>query len=109
MGRSATQVATKAGGFLVDGSHICYPNPLTSSPLHVRAEATQNGQARVSIYNLEGEQVATAGPQTVFGGEPFELVLPFDNLAGGMYLCRLVLECDCGGSQTSVITFGAAK
>jgi len=108
-GLSPSQVVLASGQFLVNGSHICYPNPLTADQLRVRAEARRPGEASLQILNLEGEEVATAGPVTVLGGEPFEFEIPFTQYASGLYLCRLVFRCACGGSETSVITFAAAR
>ncbi len=108
-GPSPGKAVFAGGKYLVTGSHICYPNPLTTDRLRVRAEARQPGEASLQILNLEGEEVATAGPTTVPGGEPFEFEIPFTQYASGMYLCRLVFRCTCGGSETSVITFAATR
>jgi hypothetical protein len=108
-GRVESNLVIGGGSFLVEGSHICYPNPLTTDHLRIRAEARQPGEAQVVILNLEGEEVATAGPTAVLGGEPFEFELPFTSFASGVYLCRLFFRCECGGSETSIVAFAAAR
>jgi hypothetical protein len=108
-GQAESSLATSGGNLLVAGSHFCYPNPLTTDNLRVRAEARQPGEAQVVILNLEGEEVVAAGPTAVTGGEPFEIELPFANFASGVYLCRLEFRCECGGSETSIVTFAAAR
>jgi hypothetical protein len=90
------------------GSHICYPSPLRDGPLHVRAQAGRDAAARVVVYNLEGEEVSTAGPQAVRAGEPFEITLPLAGIASGVYVCRLEIA-DGTVSETSVVPFAVAR
>jgi M6 family metalloprotease-like protein len=100
--------AVSDGTGLVPGSHFCYPNPLSGDVLQVRAQLRQAGRALVTIHDLSGEQVATSSWQAVAGVEPFSLDVDLATVASGMYLCRLVVESDGGGSDVSVVTFAVA-
>ncbi|MFH1843624.1 MAG: VCBS repeat-containing protein [bacterium] len=90
-------------------NHICYPSPLTSGPLHVRAIPTRDGQAQATIYNLEGEEVVSASLETVLRDMPFELLLPLERVASGLYVCRLQVDAREGGTMTSVKSFAIAR
>jgi hypothetical protein len=100
--------AVASGSGLVAGSHFCYPNPLSGDVLQVRAQLRQAGRAMVTIHDLGGEQVATTAWQSVAGVEPFSLEVELTGVASGMYMCRLVVESDGGGSDVSVVTFAVA-
>jgi hypothetical protein len=97
-----------AGTGLVPGSHFCYPNPLSEGVLHVRGQMRRTGRALVTIHDLTGEQVATTSWRAVAGVEPFSLDVDLSAVASGMYLCRLVVESDGGGSDVSVVAFAVA-
>lgn len=97
--------AVAAGTGLVAGSHFCYPSPLTGDVLHVRAQLRSPGRARAFVYDLAGEAVATSAWRQVAAVEPFSLDVELASVASGMYLCRLVVACDDGGSDVSVVTF----
>jgi hypothetical protein len=99
-------VATGTG--LVPGSHFCYPNPLSEDVLHVRGQSRRTGRALVTIHDLSGEQVAAASWRAVAGVEPFSLDVDLSGVVSGMYLCRLVVENDAGGSDVSVVAFAVA-
>jgi hypothetical protein len=101
--------AVAAGTGLVPGSHICYPSPLLEGTLKVRGTARSAGRARVFIYNLEGEEVASTGWRAVPDTAPFDLAVELDGVVSGMYLCRLVLESDGGGADQSVIPFAVVR
>lgn len=96
------------GTGLVPGSHFCYPNPLHEGVLHVRGQIRQTGRALVTIHDLSGEQVAITAWHAVAGIEPFGLDVDLSALASGMYLCRLVVASDAGGSDVSVVAFAVA-
>jgi hypothetical protein len=98
-------VAPEPGHGLVAGSHICYPSPLRGDMLHVRGEAYRAGTAKVTVYDLEGEEVAAAGPSAVLDSVPFEIMLPLRGVASGMYICRLEYRSTEGASQTSIKSF----
>ncbi len=82
-------------GLLAPGGGICYPNPLGAGPLHVRAEALVDCEISVTLYNLEGEVVASPPSVTAIAGDPIEVLLSVDGAASGVYLCRL--EARAGG------------
>ena len=100
--------AVAAGVGLVPGSHFCYPNPLIGGTLGVRAQVRAAGRARVTIHDLGGEQVVETPWQDVAAVEPFSLEVDLTGVASGMYLCRLVVSDDAGGSDVSVVTFAVA-
>lgn len=99
-------VATGTG--LVEGSHFCYANPLTGSVLHVRGQIRSPGRARAVVHDLAGEEVAATPWREVAAVEPFSLDVDLASVASGMYLCRLLVVCDDGGSDVSVVTFAVA-
>jgi M6 family metalloprotease-like protein len=93
------------GTGLVSGSHKCYPSPLVSGPLYVRGQLKSQGRARAFVYNLEGEEIAATGWNEVAAVEPFSLEISLDGVATGLYVCRLVVESDGGGTDYSVVQF----
>jgi hypothetical protein len=97
------------GGLLAAGSHVCYPNPLTDGPLYVRGLSSASVAVRVTVLNLEGEEVAASGPRRFPAGEPFEVQLPLDEAASGLYLCRLRVQAADGVSEISVVPFAVAR
>lgn len=97
------------GEGLVAGSHICFPSPLTSGPLRVRASARTPGRARAYVYNLEGEAVATSGWRDVPVREPFTLDVDLGSAASGLYVCRLVFEGPGGTRDQSVRSFAVVR
>ncbi len=96
------------GAVLVAGSHICYPNPVTQGVLHVRGTAAEDGRVRVSIMNLEGEDVANSGWLDAVGAVPFEVDVDLGDVAAGMYVCRLEVSTGRGG-QTSIKTVAVVR
>ncbi len=97
------------GSGLVSGSHICYPSPLLSGPLQVRASARSTGRARAEIYNLSGELVEGSTWQPVSAREPFSISLDLDRAVSGMYFCRLTLVGDDGATDHSVISVAVVR
>jgi M6 family metalloprotease-like protein len=93
------------GTGLVVGSHHCYPSPLESGPLYVRGQVHTSGRARAYVYNLEGEEVVASGWQDVAAVEPFVIEIALNGAATGLYLCRLVVESQDGGTDYSVVQF----
>jgi hypothetical protein len=98
-----------SGSGLVSGSHTCYPSPLLSGPLHVRASARSTGRARAEIYNLSGELVESSTWQPVSAREPFAISLDLDRAVSGMYFCRLTLVADDGATDHSVISVAVVR
>ncbi len=72
---------------------FAYPNPAVGDLVTFRFQADYDAQARLVIYNLEGEEVAVAGLSHT-GGEISEYRWPLGDLASGVYLCRLTLSGD---------------
>jgi len=94
---------------LVDGSHFCYPSPLLAGPLTVRAAVVRDSDARVFVYNLEGQQVALTNGKRVLAGEPFEITVDLDNVVTGLYLCRLVVEDTGNRRDENVVTIAVVR
>jgi hypothetical protein len=97
------------GTGLVSGSHHCYPSPLLSGPLYVRGQVRSPARARAYVYNLEGEEVASTGWRDVAAVEPFAIEIALDGATTGLYLCRLVVESDGGGTDHSVVQFAVVR
>jgi len=97
------------GDGLVPGSHICYPSPLGEGPLNVRAMVRESSRVRAFVYNLEGEEIVASSWRSVASAAPFTISLQLDNIASGMYLCRLVTKSDTGQEDVSVKTFAVER
>ncbi len=66
---------------------IIYPNPARGDHAVFRFWAEAEGQARVTVFNIEGEIVGRV-TDTVSAGAVAELNWALGNLAPGVYLCR---------------------
>lgn len=97
------------GPGLVPGSHICYPSPLGTEPLNVRASVRTASQVRAFVYNLEGEEVASSQWKPVVAVDPFTITIALDDIASGMYLCRVVASTSAGQEDSSVIPFAVER
>ncbi len=74
---------------------LLYPNPLAGDAVTVRFFSSGSQAARLTIYNLEGEEVARADiPVTAQVVNEYELPLP--GVASGLYLARLEYETTSG-------------
>jgi len=100
---------TDQGTGLVPGSHRCQPSPLLSGPLQVRGQVRSPARVRAFVYNLVGEEVVSTGWQDVAPIEPFSLEVALDGAATGLYLCRLVIETEGGGTDHSVVQFAVVR
>ncbi len=100
---------TDQGTGLVPGSHRCHPSPLLSGPLRVRGQVRSPARARAYVYNLEGEEIVSTGWQDVAAVEPFSIEVVLDGAATGLYLCRLVIESEDGGTDHSVVQFAVVR
>lgn len=96
---------TAAGTGLVPGSLSCYPSPLTSGPLYVRARLRAAGRVRVHAYNLEGEELTRSEWVSVSADDPFSIEVDLGQAVTGLYLCRLEVEKSDGGTESRVIQF----
>jgi hypothetical protein len=74
----------------------------------VRGQVRSPGRARAVVHDLAGEEVAVTPWRDVAAVEPFSLDVDLASVASGMYLCRLLVVCDDGGSDVSVVTFAVA-
>lgn len=68
-----------------------YPNPLSGDDVTVRFYSTGSQDARLSIYNLEGELVASQSIPVAINAVN-EIVMSLPKLVSGMYLARLEYE-----------------
>jgi M6 family metalloprotease-like protein len=93
------------GAGLVPGSLSCYPSPLISGPLFVRASLRSPGRARVFVYNLEGQEMTRTGWVNLSAPDPFSIEVGLGQAVTGLYLCRLEVEKADGGTESSVIQF----
>lgn len=97
------------GQGIVSGSHFCYPSPLRSGPLKVRASVRAPGRAKAEIYTLTGELVKASSWQAVAAKDPFAIVMDLPGVVSGMYICRLSVEGDDGGLFHSVTSLAIAR
>jgi len=67
---------------------LIYPNPAREQRAAFRFWAEAAGTARVTVFNLEGEIVASLA-RDVPAGLVSEIVWPLGDLASGVYVCRL--------------------
>ncbi len=90
------------GGIFVDGSLAVSPNPVRDGRLTVRAVLAGDGEMVVTVYNLEGEEVARGAPATAFAGQPVQSSLDLSGAVSGPYLCRVRAR-TAAGEQVQVI------
>ncbi len=89
------------------GRVVLYPNPMVGDQVTVRFFSGGSRPARLSVYNLEGEEVATADIP-VNTGSVNEFSLPLPGVASGLYLARL--EYDAGsGIEIRTLTLAVEK
>ncbi|MBF9238478.1 T9SS type A sorting domain-containing protein [Hymenobacter sp. BT683] len=66
-----------------------YPNPIAEqATIHFRTQ--QGGKAQLYLYNQVGALVATLYNAEVEGGRDYHLPLSRENLADGVYFCRMI-------------------
>lgn len=94
-----------AGSGLVAGSHECYPSPLLSGPLYVRGVLRSPARVRAFVYNLEGEELTRTEWTAVSAPDPFTIEVPVDGAVTGVYLSRLEILKQDGGTESSVLQF----
>ncbi|MBU8871477.1 MAG: hypothetical protein KOO60_11485 [Gemmatimonadales bacterium] len=109
MAISATSPIVEKGSGLVSGSHFCYPSPLNSGPLYVRGTLHSHGRARVFVYNLEGQEITRTEWEGVSSLDPFSIGVDLGQAVTGLYLCRLEVEVDQGGTESSVMQFAIVR
>jgi hypothetical protein len=74
---------------------FAYPNPASGDAVVFRYFGEAPGTARLTIYNLEGEIVASLVHEGG-GGALEDLPWRLDGLASGVYLCRLSVPAETG-------------
>ena len=85
-------------GHLNESSFICYPNPVRGDFFTVRITLYDRAVVKIVLMNLEGEAVYTVTRShewTDGSGVPFEERISAQDLAGGVYICRIEIS---GGS-----------
>jgi hypothetical protein len=65
------------------------PNPMAEQAT-VRFHTVQGGKAQVYLYDQMGRLVSTLYNADVQGGQEYSLTLPRQELADGLYFCRLI-------------------
>jgi len=85
-----------------------YPNPARGDAATFRYFSPVAGEARLVIYNLEGEEVDRLAHQ---GGDATveEIRWSLDGLASGVYLCRLVAPAADGGATSRVLRLAVER
>jgi len=85
-----------------------YPNPARGDVAHFRYFSPVAGEARLVIYNLEGEEVARLDHQ---GGDATmeEIDWSLGGLASGVYLCRLETPAAGGGATRRVLRLAVER
>ena len=101
LGDLSTLVAERDHSFV-------YPNPARGDVAHFRYFSPAAGDARLLIYNLEGEEVARL---THAGGEGTveEIDWSLAGLASGVYLCRLQTPTADGGAARRVLRLAVER
>ena len=87
---------------------FAYPNPARGERAIFRYHSPLAGTARLVIYNLEGEEVATLTHEGAAGAVE-EIDWPLDGLASGVYLCRLDAPASDGGRSRRVIRLAVER
>ena len=86
---------------------VLYPNPMVGDGVTVRFFSAGSRSARLSIYNIEGEEVARADIP-VTADSVNEFLLPLPGIASGLYLAHL--EYDAGsGVEIRTLTLAVEK
>jgi hypothetical protein len=66
-----------------------YPNPLADkATIHFHAQ--EGGKAQLYLYNELGMLISTLYNAEVVSGQEYYLTLSSENLANGLYICRLI-------------------
>ena len=86
---AARSVATATGGSA--NELAVYPNP-TADQATVSFRSASNGNGQVTVYNTLGQRVASLYEGTVNGGQAYTFTLNGQNLATGLYECRLTIN-----------------
>jgi hypothetical protein len=86
---------------------VLYPNPMVGDEVTVRFFSAGTRSARLSIYNLAGEQVTQVTiPVTEGSLNEYRVSLP--GVASGLYLARLEYDA-AGGFQSRTLTLAVEK
>ena len=84
-----------------------YPNPLRDDTVTLRFFGQTAGQARFTLHNLEGEEVARTDFE-VQAGVANEVRIPLPQIASGMYIGRLVAPTP-GGHEIQTLTLAVER
>lgn len=69
----------------------CYPNPF-SSDLRIDYNTSEGGKVSVEIYNLNGQLIQKVVDEKHHGAGKYSVQWNADNLADGLYLCKVVIN-----------------
>ncbi len=84
-----------------------YPNPLSGDEVKIRFYSQGSSDARLALYNLEGELVADQ-QVPVNAGAINEIVMVLPDIASGLYMARLEFE-GTGGRTIRTMTLAVEK
>jgi len=84
-----------------------YPNPLSGDDVTIRFFSEGSRDARLAVYNLEGEIVAS-WQAAVTAQAVNEIVMSLPDVASGLYLARLEFE-GTGGREIRTLTLAVER
>ncbi len=89
--RSIPFSADPASGRVVDGSFICYPNPVTEGIFTARIVFSGGAQVTARVLDIQGEEIFSLTKSHTWdeGTIPFEIQVPVAGISSGIYICRL--------------------
>jgi hypothetical protein len=87
--RAARSTVADAPAATAANELSAFPNPVTENAT-VSFRTALDGPAQVVVYNQLGQRVATLFDAAATAGQLYSLTLKSQNLASGLYLCRLV-------------------
>ncbi|MEL6190516.1 MAG: choice-of-anchor I family protein [Bacteroidota bacterium] len=88
---SGTQAVSLTPSVNPSNKLVAYPNPFTQNTT-ISVEAAQAGKVVVDVYSLSGQLVETVFDGYMNANQEYSFDLQAENLAGGMYLMRMVTE-----------------
>lgn len=88
---SGTQAVSLAPSVNPSNKLVAYPNPFTQNTT-ISVEASQAGKVVVDVYSLSGQLIETVFDGYMNANQEYSFDLQAENLAGGMYLMRMITE-----------------